>query len=111
MLLTKHDASHGSTRAFGTSDQPGLDASGNASTRLAHLPQYPHNTSGGRVVLSATTVLPAGMGIRHPASFGGDQFAGHVCEYLALWRNCADPAAKQVCRGSHKNKKKHVNQS
>jgi hypothetical protein len=81
---------------FGTSDQPGLDAHGNVSTRLAALPHYPYNSSGGRVVLSAAIVLPAGMGMRHPASYAGDKFSGQVCEYLALWRNCSDAQAKRA---------------
>ena len=82
--------------SFGDCNQPGLDASGNASTRLATLPDFPFNSSGGRVAVSSAIVLPAGMGIRHPASFAASKYAGQVCEYLALWRNCADPQAKKV---------------
>lgn len=81
---------------FGDCNQPGLDASGNASTRLATLPDFPFNSSGGRVAVSSAIVLPAGMGIRHPASFAASKYAGQVCEYLVLWRNCADPQAKKV---------------
>lgn len=87
---------HSTQLTFGDCNQPGLDASGNTSTRLATLPDFPFNSSGGRVAISSAIVLPAGMGIRHPASFAASKYAGQVCEYLALWCNCADPRAKKV---------------
>jgi hypothetical protein len=94
MRPTKHDRP-GGVPLFGTVATPGLDASGKPSTRLAELPLFPYVSAGGRVVVSDTIVLPAGMGIRHPASFTGDNFHHLLIEYLGLWATSQDPATKR----------------
>lgn len=86
----------GGVPLFGTVSQPGLDDKGNPSTRLAGLPQFPYVSAGGRVVVSDTIVLPAGMGIRHPASFTGDNFHALLVEYLSLWSSSQDRSTKQA---------------
>ena len=84
---------------FGSTDRPGLDAAGRQSTRLATLPAFPYNTAGGRVVVNESIVLPAGMGIRHPASYAADKFQADITEYLALWALSDDAHAAKAALG------------
>jgi|MDSY01.1.fsa_nt_gb Ca2+-binding EF-hand superfamily protein len=75
---------------------PGMDDMGRKSSRIPHLPDYPYNAPGGRVVVAPGTVLPAGMRIRHPAMLNASTFQAAIKDFLYVWESCGDPVKKSA---------------